>query len=101
MKKHNLDTLDIPLNLCWNKACLPKEGIFLWGALQKKILIVDRLWKLGFEGLSRCPLCEGQEEDVNHLILNCEFSQECWDWLSNCLKWCSTRPLDIMDFLKA
>ena len=28
------NTIDIPLNLCWDPTCLPKVGIFLWAALQ-------------------------------------------------------------------
>lgn len=101
IRDKNMDNIDIPLNLCWNKACLPKAGMFLWVALQNRILTADRFNKLGFEGPSRCPLCENHFEDVNHILLNCPFSQECWNWFYQSLGWKSASHYDLISNLKA
>ena len=49
------DKMDNPLNLCWDQACLPRAGIFLWAASQNRIRTTDRFTKMGFKGPSRCP----------------------------------------------
>ena len=79
----------LPLNLCWDPANLPKAGMFLWTAMHKKILTEDRIQKMGFEGPSRCSLCREEEENAEHLLFSCKFSQECWRWLQRKLNWSS------------
>jgi len=69
--------VEIPLRLCWDKNCLPKARMFAWMALQKKILTADRFTKMGYEGPSRCPLCEKEQETTNHILLDCQFSNKC------------------------
>ncbi|XP_059070577.1 uncharacterized protein LOC131860212 [Cryptomeria japonica] len=64
--------------VCWNNVCLLKAGAFSWLAGNRQILYGDRLRKMGFAGPFRCVLCEKAEEDVDHLLLNCDFSQEAW-----------------------
>lgn len=64
----------LPQNLCWNKVCLPKAGIFTWAADQGRILTGDRFIKLGYHGPTRCLLCQEAKETVNHLLLNCTFT---------------------------
>ena len=81
----------LPLELCWDPAGLPKAGIFLWAAMQKRILTADRIRKMGFEGPSRCILCKEAEENPEHLLYACKVSQECWRWLQSKLNW--TSPL--------
>ena len=48
------EELDLLLRLCWDSTCLPKDGIFLWITLHKRILKTKRLKKIGFEEPSRC-----------------------------------------------
>jgi ribonuclease HI len=93
------DQIEIPLNLCWDAACLPKAGFFLWLASQNRILTEDRLHKFGFQGPSRCVLCKHNIEDVDHLLYRCPFSQSCWEWLRLKLGWSSPLPKSFFKFL--
>ncbi|XP_059071301.1 uncharacterized protein LOC131865388 [Cryptomeria japonica] len=64
--------------ICWNNVCLLKAGAFAWLAGNKWILSGDHLNKMGFAGPFHYVLCEKAEEDVDHLFLNCDFSQKAW-----------------------
>ena len=81
------EKIDIPLNLCLDSTCLPNARIFLWVSIRKIIPIVDIFTKMGFEGPSRCPLCENESKIVDHLLLNCPYARKCWYWLCQQLKW--------------
>lgn len=64
--------------ICWNNVCLLKAGAFAWLVGNKRILSGDRLKKMGFAGPFHCVLCEKAKEDVDHLLLNCDFAQKAW-----------------------
>lgn len=66
-------------DLCWYKENLPKEGDFAWLAYNGRILIVERLKRIGINGPSRCPLCEKNEETIDHLLVQCHYAKKCWD----------------------
>ena len=76
------EAVNIPLNLCWDKSCLPKAGLFLWLAFQGKILTYDNLQKRGFSGPSRCILCKQESEDIDHLLYNCTYAKFCWEGIN-------------------
>ncbi|XP_059067838.1 uncharacterized protein LOC131858570 [Cryptomeria japonica] len=69
---------DWEAKVCWNKECLPKAGAFSWLAGNKRILTGDRLKRMGFVGPFQCVLYKKEEEEVDHLLLNCDFAQEAW-----------------------
>ena len=73
--------------LCWNNSCLPKAGTFMWLAGNEKILSGDRMMKMGLLGPFRCCLCKKEEETVDHMLLNCEYSQEIWRFGLGKLGW--------------
>lgn len=79
--------MEIPLKLCWDPACLPKAGFFLWIALQHRALTTDRLARFGIMGPNWCVMCKQSNEDADHLFLNCPFAQNCWEWIKFKLKW--------------
>ena len=70
------NSVEMPLNLCWDSACLPKVGFFLWLALQNRALIADRLSRLGIIGPNWCVMCKRHNEDVDHLFLNYPLAQK-------------------------
>ncbi|GLJ17988.1 hypothetical protein SUGI_0316840 [Cryptomeria japonica] len=72
---------------CWHDAILLKARSFLWLALNNKILIGDRLSRLGISTRFLYVLCGKDREDTSHLFLSCEFSQECWTWVLVKLRW--------------
>jgi hypothetical protein len=55
-----------------------KIKLFVWLLLEKKILTWENLTKRGFEGPSRCVLCGINEENVNHLFVDCRFTKNIW-----------------------
>ena len=57
---------------------MPKIDLFCWTAAHKSILTGDNLKIRGMEGPSRCPLCCSEEETMDHLLINCPYSQEIW-----------------------
>jgi hypothetical protein len=63
----------------WNSTLWPKVSIFLWLTVQNRILTWDNLKKWGFIGPSICPLCQQQEETMEHLFNHCHYSQTIWD----------------------
>jgi hypothetical protein len=64
----------------WQPFLWPKISLFLWLTAQNRILTWDNLIKKGFTGPSRCPLCQQSEETMEHLLNNCHYSQQIWDW---------------------
>lgn len=93
------EEVEIPLNLCWDPACLPKASFFLWLAFQNKILTVDRLNRIGLVGPSRCVLCKNDCENVDHLLYNFPYSRKCWEWLIHKFGWYSPFFESLKDFL--
>jgi hypothetical protein len=55
-----------------------KHIIFAWLLVQKKILTIDRLVERSWPCDPICPLCDHEQETVEHLCLACVFSQEVW-----------------------
>lgn len=78
---------------------IPKAGAFLWTALHNKILMGDGLARIGIHGPNICLLCCADGESANHLLLNCPFASDCWDWLMQSLGWYSPRHMDLLEFL--
>jgi hypothetical protein len=68
----------ISRDLCWSKEVLPKVGVRKCNGW---ILIVERRKRLGMAGPTRCPLCEGSEESMDNLLLNCKYAIKCWDYV--------------------
>jgi hypothetical protein len=57
-----------------------KNKNFKWLVLHNRILTWENLRKRGFIGLSWCHLCQTKEETTNHLLDECSYTSEIWDW---------------------
>jgi hypothetical protein len=64
----------------WNNPHWPKIKIFQWLILHNRILTWENLMKRCFIGPSRCHLCEEKEEITNHILDECPYTAEFWDW---------------------
>eukprot|EP00253_Pinus_taeda_P026017 PITA_26017 len=64
--------------IIWERNWGPKVSIFIWLASKNKILTWDRIQKKGFNGPSRCCLCNSDGETRNHLLINCPFAKTLW-----------------------
>ena len=65
-------------NFVWSATSIPKIEFFCWTLAHNNVLTSDNLRKRGMEGPSRCPLCVSEEENADHLLLNCSFACEVW-----------------------
>ena len=63
----------------WRSWAPAKCKIFLWMALQRKILTVDVLLLRGRDNNYFCPLCERNLETPTHLLLDCPWSRYAWE----------------------
>jgi len=54
--------------------------------VDNKVLTWQVLQGKGWKGPSQCPFCKDDNEDVDHLLVHCSFTQSVWDKLSNLLK---------------
>lgn len=41
----------------------------------------------GFIGPTKCVMCEEDEENADHFLLQCRVASECWDMLKSNLDW--------------
>jgi hypothetical protein len=74
----------------WQPFLWPKISFFLWLTAQNHILTWDNLLKRGFIGPSRCTLCQQSEKTMEHLLNNCHYNQQLWDWGAQAMR-CSQR----------
>ena len=76
---------------------IPKVDIFIWTLLHNNILTSDNLKRKGWEGPSRCPLCNQAEETTEQLLFICDFSKEVWGLLLGSVS--STLPTSAPELL--
>jgi hypothetical protein len=62
----------------WSWHIALKIKLFLWLALENKILTWDTLLSKGWEGPSYCLLCTSGPESVSHILINCVFTRQVW-----------------------
>ena len=62
----------------WSKDGLHKTNFFCGILAHHKILTVEFFLKWGIEGLSCCTLYKSLEETLEHIFLECPFTNEVW-----------------------
>jgi hypothetical protein len=62
----------------WKSWALPKCRFFLWLVAHKRCWTTDRLAKQGLNHPEKCLLCDQEEENMDHLLMQCSFSREFW-----------------------
>jgi hypothetical protein len=68
------------------KPWAPLRCKFLWLAIKNRCWTAERLLKHGLPHHSVCPLCDQEQETIQHIMLNCIFSRETWTRIL--LVWC-------------
>jgi hypothetical protein len=66
-----------PWERLW-KSCPPKCKTFLWMAIRNRCWTADRLRKCGMSHPIVCPLCDQEQETVQHLLTTCVFARRFW-----------------------
>jgi hypothetical protein len=67
-----------PWERIWKSWASGKCKFFLWLATHNKCWTADRLAMRGFAHPEHCPLCDQEEETIDHLLLSCVFSRQIW-----------------------
>ena len=80
---YNLLAAPIPLVFLgkniWVDEVPTKVAFFAWEATWEKILTLDRLQMRGWQLPNCCFLCGCEEENVNHILLDCTVVRTLWD----------------------
>jgi hypothetical protein len=56
----------------------PRCKFFIWLASLNRCWTADRLSRRGLEHPVRCPLCDQQEETIQHILVACVFAGDTW-----------------------
>lgn len=70
----------------WNRLNIPKHSFLSWLIMWKRMNTRDRLRKMGLHLPAGCPLCETQDESVEHLFVHCDYVKTCRDLLAQSLQ---------------
>jgi hypothetical protein len=61
------------------KSCAPNKcHFFIWLVEYNRCWTTDRLARRGLQHSECCPLCDQQQETINHLLVACVFSRQVW-----------------------
>eukprot|EP00253_Pinus_taeda_P025221 PITA_25221 len=77
--RQNQDEEDQDWKKIWEGKWWPKVTIFAWLVRKGKILTWDKIIKRGFQGPSRCSLCNREAENQEHLLNKCPFAENIWE----------------------
>jgi hypothetical protein len=69
-------TLFKPCNRIWKTWAPPKCMIFLWLVSHKRYWAADQLERRGLPHPEKCPLCDQENEDIDHLLVLYVFARQ-------------------------
>jgi len=67
-----------PWRRLWKTWAPNKCKIFLWLAIRNRCWTADRLEKRGLPHPEQCPLCDQEDETVQHLLVSCVVARQVW-----------------------
>ena len=62
----------------WRSWAPSKCRFFIWLVAHNRCWTADRLAKKGLNHPHRCPLCDQEDETMNHLLISCVFTRIFW-----------------------
>jgi hypothetical protein len=62
----------------WKSRAPASCKVFLWLAAKNRCWTADRLCWCGLQHLAVCPLCDQDDETLDHLLMGCVHSREVW-----------------------
>ncbi|GJN03178.1 hypothetical protein PR202_ga20588 [Eleusine coracana subsp. coracana] len=81
-----------PWKRLWKTWAPAKCKLFLWLAIRNKCWTANRLAKRGLDHPEKCPLCDQEEEMIQHLLTTCVVAREVWYKLLQPLSLASSAP---------
>lgn len=67
-----------PYERIWKTWAPNKCRFFLWLVAHNRCWTTDRLTRRGLPHPDQCPLCDQEDESINHLLVSCVFSRHFW-----------------------
>jgi len=67
-----------PWRRLWKTWAPNKCKVFLWLAIRNRCWTADRLEKRGLPHPEQCPLCDQEDETVQHLLVSCVVARQVW-----------------------
>ena len=64
--------------LTWKCQAPTTCKLFTWLALKDRCWTSDRLARTGLLHQDACPLCDQEDETINHVLLTCVFARSTW-----------------------
>ncbi|KAK3211546.1 hypothetical protein Dsin_016252 [Dipteronia sinensis] len=74
------DHMDEFFPFIWKGICPPKIEVFTWQLLKGRLMVREVLRRFGVNGIVsvECPLCLAGSESIDHLFLQCTWSNKLW-----------------------
>ena len=70
-----------PYERIWRTWAPPKCRFFLWLVAHNRCWTADRLARRWLPHPEQCPLCDQEDETINHLLVSCVFTRQFWYFL--------------------
>ena len=67
-----------PAHRIWKSWAPPKCRFFMWLVAHNRCCTAGRLARRGLPHPARCPLCDQEEENIQHLLVGCVFTRQFW-----------------------
>ncbi|XP_026411069.1 uncharacterized protein LOC113306335 [Papaver somniferum] len=67
----------------WKSFLHPNIAITIWKLQQGVYTDDDEMRKMGYDMVSRCCICQEEQDNMDHTLWHCKFSLEIWSWLSS------------------
>jgi hypothetical protein len=62
----------------WKTWAPPKCKLFMWLDAHKRCWTSDNLAQRGLPHPEHCPLCDQEDETLDHLLVSCVFTRQFW-----------------------
>jgi hypothetical protein len=62
----------------WKMWAQAKCRHFIWLVANRKCWTTDRLAMWGMDHPEKCPLCDQEQETIDHLLVSCVFARQFW-----------------------
>ena len=67
-----------PAKRVWKSWAPPRCKFFIWLASLNRCWTADRLARRGLDHPDHCPLCDQEDETIQHILTSCVFAREIW-----------------------